>query len=143
MQNWLLLHYRLPAHPTALRVYTWRKLKRLGAVLLQNAVWILPDTPRTAEHLQWLAAEIQERRGEVLLWRSNLILGLPEEALLRIFLEQVDQEYAGLLQQMKRKHPDFAGLSRRYQQIQGKDYFGSKPGRQVREKLIALRGEKE
>jgi len=63
MITWLLLHYRLPAQPSALRVYIWRKLKRLSAILLNDAVWVLPDTPRTAEHFQWLAAEIQEMQG--------------------------------------------------------------------------------
>src|SRR5215212_4930534 len=68
MNTWLLLHYKLPTRPSALRVYIWRKLKRLGAILLNDAVWVLPDTPRTAEHFQWLAAEIQEMQGDVNLW---------------------------------------------------------------------------
>jgi len=63
MTDWLLLHYKLPTKPSALRVYTWRKLKRLGAVLLHDAVWVLPDLPRTAEQVQWLTAEIEEMGG--------------------------------------------------------------------------------
>ena len=47
MQTWVLLHYKIPREPTAPRVYVWRKLKRLGAILLQDAVWVLPATPHT------------------------------------------------------------------------------------------------
>src|SRR5689334_18930133 len=52
MSNWLLLHYKLPTRPSVLRVYIWRKLKRLGAILLQEAIWVLPDLPRTADDFE-------------------------------------------------------------------------------------------
>ena len=38
MTDWLLLHYNVGSKSSAQRVYIWRKLKRLGAVLLQNAI---------------------------------------------------------------------------------------------------------
>jgi hypothetical protein len=141
MTHWLLLSYQVPAHPSALRVYVWRKLKRLGAILLDEAVWVLPDTPRTAEHLQWLAAEIQERRGNVNLWKSSLVLGLREEELVKQFKKQVDGEFRELLKKLDTKDPDLAKLSQGYQQIIGKDYFRSEVGQQVKTKLLKLRGE--
>ena len=61
MQAWVLLHYKIPREPTAPRVSAWRKLKRLGAILLQDAVWVLPATPHTREDFQWLAAEIGDQ----------------------------------------------------------------------------------
>jgi hypothetical protein len=140
MTSWLLLHYKLAPHPSAPRVYVWRKLKRLGAILLQEAVWILPDNPRTAEQLQWLAAEIQEMRGETCLWRADLLLGIPEEALAGRFVKQVDQNYRLLLRKLGGKNPDLPALSRAYQQIAAQDHFHSRLGDQVREKLLALRG---
>lgn len=143
MNTWLLLHYKLPSKPSALRVYAWRKLKRLGAILLNDAVWVLPDTPKTAEQFQWLAAEIQEMQGDVNLWRSNLVLGLSEEALIDEFKKVVDQEYKELLKKLNRKNRDLSKLSQEYQQIAGKDYFRSEVGKQVKEKLLALRGETE
>jgi len=140
MNSWLLIHYKLPSKPSALRVYAWRKLKRLGAILLNDAVWVLPDTPKTAEHFQWLAAEIQEMRGDVNLWRSNLVLGLSEEALIEEFKKLVDQEYKELLKKLSRMNRDLSKLSQEYQQIDGKDYFRSEVGRRVKEKLLVLRG---
>ena len=143
MNTWLLLHYKLPSKPSALRVYVWRKLKRLGAILLHDAVWVLPDTPRTAEHFRWLAAEIQEMKGEVNLWRSTLIFGASDDSLAEQFQKQVDQEYKTLLKKLEHKNRDLPKLSQEYQQISGKDYFQSALGRQIKEKLLTLRGEME
>src|SRR5215207_5249628 len=117
MNAWLLLHYKLPTQPSALRVYAWRKLKRLGAILLNDAVWILPDTPRTAEHFQWLAAEIQEMGGDVNLWKSNLVFGLSEEDLIKQFKKQTEEELKGLLKQLGKRNPNLTKLSQEYQQI--------------------------
>ena len=141
MADWLLLHYKLSAKRSAGRVYVWRKLKRLGAVLLQDAIWVLPDTPRTVEHFRWLVTEIQEMNGETQLWKSSLVLGLQEDRLVQRFTAQVDEEYARLMKQLKRKRPALAEVSRQYQQIRTKDYFGSELGKQVRVRLLALRGD--
>src|SRR5215213_12001994 len=46
--RWLLLIYTVPREPSANRVSIWRKLRRLGAILLHDAVWVLPRSPRTA-----------------------------------------------------------------------------------------------
>jgi len=140
MTIWLLLHYKLPSNPSALRVYVWRKLKRLGAILLHEAVWILPDTPRTAEQFQWLVSEIQEMKGEVALWRSNLILGQSENTLVEKFRQQVDSEYKMLLKQLDRKQPDLAKISHEYQQVMMRDHFRSEMGRLVKERLLVVRG---
>lgn len=140
MATWLLLHYTLSARPSRRRVYIWRKLKALGAVVLQNAIWVLPDTARTAEHFRWLVTEIQEMQGEASLWRSDLVLGMQESALIQQFKDQVDAEYAGLLRKLERKNADPAELSRLYQQIAREDYFRSDLGQAVRERLLALRG---
>ncbi len=140
MNHWLLLHYNLSSKPSERRVYIWRKLKRLGAILVQDAVWILPDTPRSAEHLRWLVTEIQEMNGEAFLWRSNVILEVQESALVKRFMDQVDQEYEALLKKMNQKTLDLTRLSQEYQQILGKDYFHSETGLRVRAKLLAQRG---
>ncbi len=140
MTDWLLLHYALSAKPSARRVYIWRKLKALGAVLLQNAIWVLPDSERTAEHFRWLVTEIQEMGGEACLWRSNLVLGIQEHSLIQQFVDQVDGEYGALLKRLDRKNADLAEISRQYQQISKEDYFQSEAGRKLRERLMARRG---
>jgi hypothetical protein len=142
MKYWLLLHYTLPANPSARRVYVWRKLKRVGAILLNESVWVLPDTPRTAEQFQWLAVEIQEMKGQAHVWRSNSFFEAQDDSLTSQFIELVDIEYHKLLTDMNKKNPDMAELSRRYQQVSAGDYFHSEIGALVREKLLSRRGER-
>jgi hypothetical protein len=141
MSSWLLLHYKLPNKPSALRVSIWRKLKRLGAILLHDAVWVLPDLPRTAEQIQWLAAEIEERGGNAIYWRANSLLDIQDEALIQKFQEQVDVVYSDLLKRLEKSRPDLQEISREYQQALSRDFFRSKLGLKVREKLTLKRGE--
>ncbi len=142
MTNWLLLHYKLPSKPSALRVYIWRKLKRLGAILLHEAVWVLPDQPRTAEQVQWLTAEIQEMGGEAYSWRANIILGEDNESISQRFNEQVDKVYSDLLKKLEKPRADLQEISKQYQQVTAQDFFHSKLGLRVREKLTSKRGGK-
>ena len=142
MSSWLLLHYKLPNQPSALRVYIWRKLKRIGAILLHEAVWVLPDLPRTAEQVQWLTAEIQEMGGEAYSWRADTILGNSDESIRQQFMEQVEAVYADLLNKLKKSSPDLQEIARQYQQIASQDFFHSKLGLRVRKKLMSRRGEK-
>jgi hypothetical protein len=142
MSAWLLLHYKLPNKPSALRVYIWRKLKRLGAMLLQEAVWVLPDLPRTAEQIQWLAAEIQEMGGSAFYWKATSILETQEEIIVRQFQEQVDAQYSNILKRLEKPRVDLQEIAREYQQAASQDFFQSKLGLRVREKLTSIRGEK-
>lgn len=138
--NWLLLVYKVPSEPSARRVYVWRKLKRLGAILLHDSVWVLPATPRMRENLQWLAAEINEMTGEAFLWESSLTIYGQDAALQQQFRTQTDNEYQSILTALAQPECDVEALARRYQQATTQDYFQSALGEQVRAALIDSRG---
>jgi len=138
--RWLLLIYKVPRQPTSKRVYVWRKLRRLGAMSLQDAVWVLPMTPQTREQLQWLAAEIDELDGEATLWQSSSVLGAQEERLVRQFVAKTDAGYRQIAAALRRRKPNAAVLSRRYQQVLARDYFHSELGKRVRAMLLNLTG---
>jgi len=137
---WLLLVYKVPPDPTARRVYVWRKLKRLGAVLLHDAVWVLPPTPYTREQLQWLTTEIVELNGEALLWEAQLISAEQDAGLVQQFITQAEAAYHEILAALQKPEADPAALSRQYQQVKASDYFNSALGQQVREALVSARG---
>ena len=139
-RRWLLLLYRVPPEPTANRVSVWRKLKRLGAVLLHDAVWVLPPSPRTREEFQWLAAEVRERGGDAMLWEASLCLDGHDEELVRQFVAQVNGAYAAILSDLEQSDADLAAVSRRYQQAQLQDYFRSPLGERVRAALLSAGG---
>lgn len=140
MENWLLLHYKLPPEPSALRVHVWRRLKRLGAVLFQDAVWVLPNTARTLEQFRWLAAEIVEMGGEAALWESQPALSNTYDGLVQQFREQADQAYGEILKELGKRNPDLEALSRQFQQVRQRDYFHSQVGEEVRTVLLSKRG---
>jgi hypothetical protein len=139
VHTWVLLHYKIPREPSAPRVSVWRKLKRLEALLLHGAVWVLPATPQTREHFQWLAGEIGEGGGEAMLWEGRLSLPGQEDRLVLQFLETVDTGYREILTELDAENPDVGALARRFQQIQAHDYFHSDLGQQARAALLAPR----
>ncbi|MBI3468077.1 MAG: ChrB protein [Planctomycetes bacterium] len=137
MNQWLLLIYKIPRNPSAHRVSIWRKIKQLGAVLLHDAVWVLPANARTQEQFQWLAAEIIELGGEATVCVSEL-LG-KQDFLVKRFSDQADAAYREILSELRRKDADRAALARRYQQVSAQDYFQSKLGEKVRAALLKNR----
>ena len=138
--SWVLLVYKIPREPTASRAAVWRKLKRLGALLLHDAVWVLPATPWTREQFQWLAVEIGELGGEAYLWESHLLLNGQSEALEQQFQARVDGAYQEILDDLEQEDADLVALSRKYQQVRAQDYFHSALGTHVRERLMSARG---
>ncbi|HEX6552733.1 MAG TPA: Chromate resistance protein ChrB [Ktedonobacteraceae bacterium] len=137
---WVLLVYKIPREPTSSRATIWRKLKRLGALLLHDAVWVLPATPWTREQFQWLAVEIGELEGEAYLWESHLLLYGQADALVQQFRARVDAAYQEILDEVEREDADLVALSRKYQQVRAQDYFHSELGVHVRERLMSARG---
>lgn len=142
MTTWLLLHYKLPNKPSALRVYIWRKLKRLGALLLRDAIWVLPENERTLEQVQWLTAEIQEMSGNAYYWRASTIFSEQDQSIIQQFRDQVDTVYSDLSKRLEKPKANLQEISQLYQETAAKDFFHSELGIQVREKLTSKRGEK-
>jgi hypothetical protein len=138
--SWVLLVYKIPREPTSSRAAVWRKLKRLGAPLLHDAVWVLPATPWTREQFQWLAVEIGELGGEAYLWESQLLLNGQADALVQQFQARVDAAYQEILGEISQDEADLVALSRKYQQVRAQDYFHSALGIHVREHLMRARG---
>ena len=42
--EWIVINYTLPREPSRVRVSLWRRLKKIGAVNIQQSMWILPLT---------------------------------------------------------------------------------------------------
>src|SRR5258708_30660854 len=115
-------------------------MKQLGALALQDAVWVLPATERTREQFQWLEAEIAELGGEVTLWTAEPASERQGQSIRRQFERQVDAAYDEILDELKKKTPDLSALSKRYQQAQSQDFFQSELGDKVRQELLAAEG---
>jgi hypothetical protein len=94
--RWVLLSSRLPRAPSRLRLAVW--LRRLGAVLLHDAVWVLPAAAETREAFEWLAEEIAEQDGTAFVWEATSFDEPQNRELARRFRAEADARYAALAQ---------------------------------------------
>jgi len=140
MTKWLLFTYKVPNQPSARRVYVWRKLKGLGAILLHETAWVLPDTHYTREKLQWLATEVKDMEGgDATLWQAEQVFTGQDIDLQEQFREQVNVSYRNILEELEKEDADLVAISKNYQQVKRQDYFQSELGNQVRETLLKRR----
>lgn len=92
---WLLCSYKLPREPSRLRLAVWRRLRRLGALMLHDGLWTLPAGAGTREDFEWLAEEIEERGGHAMLWESHSLDPAQDEVIAERFRAEADERYAG------------------------------------------------
>ena len=95
-REWLLLVHLLPQRPTSLRVRTWRKLQKLGAVTVKNSVYVLPFDEKSHEDFQWLKQEIEEAGGEAAVFRAGSVEGATDDEIVESFRQARDSEYEKL-----------------------------------------------
>jgi hypothetical protein len=97
-----MLTYRVPSEPTRFRTYIWRQVKALGCLHLQQAVWLLPETPDLDSEFRKLVSKIEEFGGEASLlstvspdseWEARVIAG---------FNAIRDEEYAEIVENEER-----------------------------------------
>jgi len=75
-RSWLLLIYQLPAKRSPARVKVWRRLQRIGAVLLKNSAWAMPESDEAREDFEWLKTDIAASGGEAMV----LVAHAPQQA---------------------------------------------------------------
>lgn len=93
-QRWLLLIHHIPPEPAYFRAKVGRRLSRIGAVPIKNAVYVLPATEQAQEDLEWLAREIAQGGGDATLCRASLVEGLTDEQVEALFVEARQADYA-------------------------------------------------
>src|SRR4051794_10773028 len=95
-QEWMLLIHQLPPKPTNLRVRTWRKLQKLGALAIKNSVYMLPFNEKTHEDFQWLKQEIESSGGEATVFLAGSVEGATDDEIINEFRKARDEDYAKL-----------------------------------------------
>lgn len=157
--RWLLLIHQVPTKPDYVRVKVRRRLQRLGAVALKNAVYVLPHTEGTTEDFQWLRREIIAEGGEAVLCAAALIDGVTDAELEALFARDRNADYAEIADAAGRLVPaehaaagaprdiaavppasgppaELARLARRLAEVATRDHFGA-PGRHLAERALA------
>ncbi len=155
---WVLLLHQVPTKPDYLRVKVRRRLQRLGAVALKNAVYVLPNAEGPVEDFAWLLREIVADGGEGVLCVASLVAGLADAEIEAMFRRDRDADYAEVTiaaAQLARGVPvldsagastgvpavaavaaELARLRRRLGEVIALDYFHA-PGRAEAESALA------
>jgi PaaX-like protein C-terminal domain. len=97
--KWFVISYNLPTEPSRHRVATWRALKRLGAVNIQQSMWVLPESEENGDALRELAAEVEAASGEALLMESLFFRSEDEARIVERFNEMRDAEYGEFIEE--------------------------------------------
>ena len=138
--TWVALSYRLPREPSRLRLAVWRRLKRIGAIVLHDSIWLLPADAKTREAFEWLAEEIEEQGGTALVWEATSFDTAQDDLIAAQFRAEADARYTviaesaeglrrlaarrrsphGRLEQMRRQ---LAGLERGLRLESRRDHF--------------------
>jgi len=150
---WLLLIHQIPPKPNYFRVKIWRRLQRLGAVAIKNAVYALPRSDQAQEDLQWVLREITEGGGEASVCEARFVEGLSETAVEALFQAARDADYAQIAEEARALADDMprraALLAERQAELQGQinrlrkrlaevaaiDFFAA-PGREAADGLV-------
>lgn len=148
---WVLLIHQLPSEPAYVRVRTSRRLRGLGAVVLKNSVYVLPEGDAAREDFQWVRREILDAGGEAMLVAARFVEGVSDSELEEVFSAERNAEYAEVVSTVAAMEAgtesDVARLRRRMERIGERDHFGAS-GRFAAEQSVSelerrVRGEAE
>ena len=145
--DWVLLLHRLPREPSAPRIALWRAVRRLGVVLLGDGLVALPATARNVEHLEWLAAGIEEQGGTASTWIARPRLQGTSASFAAQARDAVEAEYRAVMREVRQVGPRASAIDRRralrrlraeLRRIAGRDYFGAPSAGAAREAVERL-----
>src|SRR5437868_6056244 len=108
--QWLLLLFFLPSTRAHARVQAWRRLQRVGAVLLNNSAYLLPQSAESREDLEWIRGEIEAAGGQATVLAAGAMTRTASNAIADVFraarrpeFEAITAQAAHLLKQIKGK----------------------------------------
>jgi len=135
--NWLLLAHQLPARPSNVRVKTWRRLQKLGALAVKDSVYVLPNNSQSREDLEWLKKEIESMKGQATLFAADHLSAAEGDQMVAAFRKVRGQDYAVLRKEIDklsrsgdraRRQRALRALRERWREIAAIDFYGA-PGR--------------
>lgn len=97
MNKWILFIHQIAQDTPNLRVKVWRDLKKYGAVLFKNAVYVLPFTKEHEEIMQWLCKQIKDSGSDASLFITESLDKKQDEEIIKTFHEVCDKEYLTLI----------------------------------------------
>lgn len=139
--RWLLLIHQLPPEPAYLRVKVRRRLQRMGAQLLKNSVYVLPNRPDTVEDFHWLRREILDAGGEATVTVAEFLEGVTDGELEAQFRLASEEEYSELIDAVRGADTplsdrDLRRLRTQLHDVAARDFFEAE-ARDEAERILA------
>jgi len=96
-QCWSIVIYKVPSTPSTARVTVWKKIKELGALPLQQSVYLLPKLPVLVDALDELKKQIEGFGGECKILEMASLEGAQEKEMINGFNALRNQEFEEIL----------------------------------------------
>lgn len=143
-QGWLIFSYKVPSEPSTLRVRTWRTLKALGVIYIQQSVCVAPETAEVRKKILSIKNQIEANQGETILLEATQLSSQTEEQLHDLFNQQRITEYEEFLggcknflneidyeskkgnfsfHEVEENESELAKLKRWFRKIEKRDFF--------------------
>ncbi|HUT67493.1 MAG TPA: Chromate resistance protein ChrB [Dehalococcoidales bacterium] len=97
--DWLLFTYWLPAEPSRKRVFIWRQLKKLGALSVEGAGWLLPKAEPFATKIKDILNSVEEMEGTANLYIVADFSETQEQRAIARFKQKREREYAEIIKE--------------------------------------------
>ncbi|HEY32922.1 MAG TPA: hypothetical protein G4O10_07435 [Dehalococcoidia bacterium] len=97
--DWLLFTYWLPAEPSRKRVFVWRQLKKLGALSMEGAGWLIPNAEPFAMKIKDIYKSVEELEGTANLYSVSDFSEAQEQRAIQRFQHERDREYAEIIKE--------------------------------------------
>ncbi len=97
--DWLLFTYWLPAKPSRKRVFIWRRLKKLGALSMEGAGWLLPKAEPFATKIKEILNSVEEMEGTASLYSVTDFNETQEQRAIARFKQEREREYTELIKE--------------------------------------------
>ncbi len=112
-RDWLLITISTPrsgesAEASALRVYVWRRLRRLGAHYLHQSVCVLPLLPETVAAAAALLERVRDRGGHGKVLTIRFVDAEQEHELVERFQRERSDEYHEVVERTGQFHEELA-----------------------------------
>lgn len=100
--SWLLLIYRIPTEHASARSTVWREVKRLGALSLQHAVFLLPLSESNRTAYERLSQRIEAYGGEATVLETTSPTLQWHDRTIRQFNAAREEEYDEVVDETER-----------------------------------------
>jgi hypothetical protein len=156
--KWLFLVHQVLTPNSKERVKVWRAIKKTGAVLYRNSVYILPYSKERLEDFQWVCQQINDSRGEASIFISSAEDNKEDTLMRAAFRKARDEEYGSLLksaEQLKNRletkkrkvltnnvtksfEKEAKQLRETFEEIRSLDFFADSPPRKLEQMLAEI-----